>query len=83
MSQRRFSRIANGVTRFGLTLGATRSLSAALPPLAEQQAIAALLDGVDNAIEQSRGEREGLRSFKASVSEALLTGRVRVPMGRD
>ena len=56
-----FARIANGVTRFGLTLGATSSLKILLPPLPEQQAIAAMLDGVDDAIKRAHEERSGLR----------------------
>ena len=42
-SGRQFARIANGVTRFSLTLDATRSLPILLPPLSEQRAIAAVL----------------------------------------
>ena len=49
-----------------------------LPPLPEQQAIAAVLDGVGEAIEWARTERETLQSVKASAADALLTGRVRV-----
>lgn len=49
-----------------------------LPPLAEQWAIAAVLDRVDAAIERAREERCDLRSLQAATSEALLTGRVRV-----
>lgn len=49
-----------------------------LPPLAEQRAIAAVLDSVDAAIERAREERCDLWSLQASTSEALLTGRVRV-----
>ncbi len=49
-----------------------------LPPLPEQQAIAATLDGVDEAIEGNRVERDRLQLLKASASDALLTGRVRV-----
>ena len=41
-SAREFARIANGVTRFGLTLDATRSLTILFPSLAEQRAIAAV-----------------------------------------
>ena len=73
-----FARIANGVTRFGLTLGATNSLTIPLPPLPEQQSIAAMLDGVDDAIKRAHEERSGLQSLKASAADELLTGRVRV-----
>ena len=52
-----------------------------LPTLAEQQAIAAALDGVDEAIERGRMETDMLKSLKASAADALLTGRVRVEMG--
>ena len=48
-----------------------------LPPLAEQQAIAAALDGVDAAMYVAREELAGLRLLKESTAEALLTGRVR------
>ncbi len=54
------------------------SLPIPLPPLAEQQAIAAALDGVDGTIERAREERARLHSLQASAADALLTGRVRV-----
>ena len=73
-----FARIANGVTRFGLTLGATNSLTIPLPPLPEQQAIANMLEGIDDAIDQAQAEREEVQSLKASATDALLTGQVRV-----
>ncbi len=71
-------RIANGITRFGLTLGATRALRLLLPPVVEQWAIAAVLDGVDASIERAREERSNLAVTATSVTDALLTGRVRV-----
>ena len=49
-----------------------------LPPLAEQQAMAATLDAVDGALERAREEREAFQSLKVSAADALLTGRVRV-----
>ena len=49
-----------------------------LPPLPEQRAIAASLDGVDEAIERGRTQTNMLNSLKASAADALLTGRVRV-----
>ena len=79
----RFARIANGVTRFGLTLGATNSLMVPLPSLSEQQVIAAMLESVDDAIERGRDERDGLQSLRASAADALLTGRMRVASEDD
>ena len=52
-----------------------------LPPLDEQQAIAAALDGVDGNIERAREERARLQSLQASAADALLTGCVRVAGG--
>ena len=76
------SRIRNfatpGVSQANINPTSLKSLMIPLPPLPEQRAIATALDGVDEAIEQARRERNGLQSLKASAAEALLTGRVRV-----
>ena len=50
----------------------------AMPLLAEQRAIAAALNGVDATIERVRSEHASLQASKASATEELLTGRVRV-----
>ena len=55
-----------------------RQFPLALPPLEEQQAIVAALNAVESAITQGRSETDVLRSVKASASEALLSGRVRI-----
>ena len=55
-----------------------RPLSTPLPPLPEQRAIASLLDRVEVTIERESSERHALQSLKASASDALLTGLVRV-----
>ena len=73
-----FRKIANGVTRFGLTLGATEQLKIPLPPLREQQTMAKLLDGVDATLIEAKKEKDGLRWLKDSTAEALLTGRCHV-----
>ena len=54
------------------------SLTIPLPPLAEQQAIAAALDGVDRAIVCARSETKMLKCLKESTSDSLLSGHVRV-----
>ena len=49
-----------------------------MPPIAEQQAISATLDGVDEQVCQAWAERHALHSLKESAGDALLTGRGRV-----
>ena len=68
-SRRQFARVANGVTRFGLTLGATIALPILLPPLPEQRAIAGVLDGIDEAIERT----EAVIAATARLRDSLLT----------
>ena len=61
-----------------LALERIRTIQLPLPPLPEQFAVAAMLKGADESIERGREERDGLQSLKASASDALLSGRVRV-----
>ena len=56
------------------------SMSVPLPSIGEQEAIVGTLVAVDEAVERARGVRAGLQALKASASDALLTGRVRVNM---
>ncbi len=77
-SRKEFARIANGVTRFGLTLDATKALPILLPPLPEQRVIASALDGVAATIEVAREEVTRLRLLKESAAGALLTGKLRI-----
>ena len=71
---------------FGGTTSGLNTVSAAnvkalpmpFPSLTEQQAIAAVLDGVDGAIAVAREEAAGLRLLKESIADALLTGRIRI-----
>ena len=53
-------------------------LSLPLPPIAEQWAIVAVLNGVDAIIKQTHQELVVLQAVKASASDALLSGRVRI-----
>ncbi|MXY80347.1 MAG: hypothetical protein F4Y94_11880, partial [Chloroflexi bacterium] len=59
------------------------SLPVALPPLNEQHAIAAALDGVQAAITHGLDVRAALQSWKATTADALLTGRMRVGATRE
>ena len=72
-SARQFARAANGVTRFGLTLDATRSLPLLLPPLAEQRAIAAVLDAIDDAIERTEAVIATTERLRDALLHDLLT----------
>ena len=77
--QSRIRRFATpGVSQANINPTSLKSLMIPLPSLAEQQLIAAMLDGVDDAVEREREERDGLQLLKASAADALLTGRVRV-----
>lgn len=72
-SRKEFTRIANGVTRFGLTLDATKSLPILLPPLPEQRAIAAVLDSIDEAIEGAEAVIAATGQLRDSLLHDLLT----------
>ena len=66
-----------GVSQANINPTSLKTLMIPLPSLAEQQAIATALDGVDGAIDVAREEATGLRLLKESTADALLTGRVR------
>ena len=72
-SRRQFARISNGVTRFGLTLDATKVLPILLPPLPEQRAIAAVLDGIDDAIESAEAVITATERLRDALLHDLLT----------
>lgn len=84
--RRQFARLANGVTRFGLTLGATRTLPIALPPLPEQRSISSVLDSVDRAVFEAGSITDTAERLRTMLSRALLptrqTGRSRAPRRR-
>ena len=70
---REFARRANGITRFGLTLEATRSLPILLPPLSEQRAIATVLDSIDDAIERTDAVIAATEQLRDALLHELLT----------
>ena len=61
-----------------INLETLKPMNVPLPPLEEQQTIAGMLDAVAETVVIARGQRTGLQALKASASDALLTGRVRV-----
>ena len=72
-SRRHFTRVANGVTRFGLTLEAARSVPVLLPPMPEQRAIADVLDSIDEAIERTEAVIAATETLRDSLLRELLT----------
>ena len=72
-SRRHFTKVANGVTRFGLTLEAARSVPVLLPPLPEQRAIADVLDSIDEAIERTGAVIAATETLRDSLLHELLT----------
>ncbi len=68
-----FGRIANGVTRFGLTLPGTQALPILLPPLEEQRGIAAVLDSIDEAIEHEEAVLAATERLRDAMLHELLT----------
>ena len=80
--QDQFRQMAYGQTRPGLSLLNIGEAKIALPQLSEQRVMVLMMDSVDEAIERGRTETEMLQSLKASATDALLTGRVRVRQSR-
>ena len=76
---------ANGVTRYGLTHNGIKSTWLPIPPLAEQAAIARLLDHADRRLRRYIRAKQKLIALleeqkKASIHEAV-TGRIDVRTG--
>ena len=73
-----FVRIANGVTRFGLTLESVKRIKISIPALDEQHCIAKILQAADGEIEQLEVKLEALEKQKRGLMQKLLTGEIRV-----
>ena len=77
--QSRIRRFATpGVSQANINPTTLKTLTISLPPLAEQQAIARLLAGVDRTIDEVKRELDRLKSVRGSTADGLLSGRVRV-----
>ena len=81
-AKRAFDRLAQGSTFEAIGSNELRSLPILLPPLAEQHVIATTLDSVDTALEWAREESAALQLLQESISEVLLTGRLRIDLGK-
>jgi len=67
-----FSRLANGVVRFGLTLDAIEQAEIFLPSIEAQEKLTAVLDAEDLMIEDSATRAELLRTQKRALMQRLL-----------
>ena len=76
--KRRFEQIAAGSTIKTIGLGYFKAFRISLPPLREQQDIAARLFALDQAMWCYEGHCEHVKRVKAGLLQGLLTGKVRV-----
>ena len=83
---RQFRVAANGVTRYGLSRNAIRSVRIPLPPLPEQNTIARFLDHADRRIRRYIRAKERLVELLEERKRALIheavTGRIDVRTGQ-
>ncbi len=73
-----FEKLANGITRFGLTSSAINQALIPLPPIEEQNEIANILSSVDNKLVVLRAKKEKYETLKKGLLQKLLSGEVRV-----
>lgn len=76
-SRRQFSRIANGITRFGLNLGSARRIRIPRPSLSDQRRIAHVLDTAGWATACARASVRALHRVRQAVCARLLLGGLR------
>ena len=74
----RLGRSAPESAQKNVNLEDIRRLQIPVPTCDEQREIAAALDGIGEAIEETNVERKNLDKMKLSAAEALLTGRLRI-----
>ncbi len=73
-----FAKVANGVTRFGLTLEATNSVRIAVPPMSEQVRIADILATWDRGFQQRDVQEIVLNSFASALQmRGFISGALR------
>lgn len=71
--------LSSGSTHKTIYMPTFQALQIILPPIEEQERVAATLDAIASAIELSTEHLESLRELRRSISSDLLSGRVRVP----
>jgi len=78
-----FYTLATGATRFGLSIGAIEKANFHLPPIDEQQKIAAVLSIADKEITTYQNQLAALKQQKTGLMQQLLTGKRRVQLEKD
>lgn len=71
---------SGGTTHKRIARGALGKIAITLPPLPEQQAIAAILSDMDAEITTLESRRNKTKLLKQGMMQELLTGRIRLPM---
>lgn len=77
--QREWTRLQAGSAIRDIYMPVFKKLQVLLPPMPEQQAIASVGETYDERIVTEQAYLEELRAAKRGLSQALLSGRVRVP----
>lgn len=67
-----------GSTRPMITLTGIKNLKMPVPPLREQQKIAAILSTIDRKLELEKNEKRNLDMTKQALMDLLLTGKIRI-----
>ncbi|MHB8849944.1 MAG: restriction endonuclease subunit S [Acidithiobacillus ferriphilus] len=70
--------LAQGATRYNLSKKALLKVAFPLPPLPEQQAIAAILSDMDAEITTLESRKNKTKLLKQGMMQELLTGRIRL-----
>jgi type I restriction enzyme S subunit len=77
-SRNYFASTSNGVTRFGLPIGAIREMPICIPSIEEQNKIAAMLSTCTDDIRYLTQDLAALKSQKKELLSKLLSGRRRI-----
>ncbi len=75
-----FFTLANGATRFGLSIGGIKQAHFSLPSIKEQQKIAQVLTSADQEIETLQQKLNFFKEEKKALMQQLLTGKRRVQL---
>ncbi|HKT46863.1 MAG TPA: restriction endonuclease subunit S [Candidatus Acidoferrales bacterium] len=81
-SESQILQLVTGTTVFHLYASDMRKFEFRVPPIAEQEAIIAVLSDMDAEIEALEARLSKTRALKAGMMQQLLTGRIRLPLER-